>query len=195
MLWMGDEVGRSQRGNNNAYCHDNEINWLDWRLRKANEELFLYFKHCIAFRRAHAVLRSSLHPGPAQADTPTITWHGTQKWNADWSSSSRTLAFMLEGPLTPTPLPLGERGRGEGQAGECIYAAMNMHWEPHEFELPRPPVGDWHVFANTAMAPPEDVWAPGTEPRLANQDRLLVGDRSVVILLARAVGPGIQQGF
>src|SRR5204862_1051833 len=61
MLLMGDEVGRSQRGNNNTYCQDNELNWLDWRLVDANADLFAFVKHCIAFRKAHPALRSREH--------------------------------------------------------------------------------------------------------------------------------------
>src|SRR5262249_42453887 len=55
MLLMGDEVGRTQGGNNNAYCHDNGITWLDWGLRQANADLFRFVKHCLAFRKAHPV--------------------------------------------------------------------------------------------------------------------------------------------
>ncbi|MCC5619911.1 glycogen debranching protein GlgX [Nostoc sp. CHAB 5715] len=100
MILMGDEMGRSQCGNNNTYCHDNELNWLDWNLLELNTNLFRFFKHCIAFRNAHPVLRNQYHfrnvdyVGSGYAD---ITWHGTQAWNADWSPYSRTLAFMLCG--------------------------------------------------------------------------------------------------
>ncbi len=100
MILMGDEVGRSQRGNNNTYCHDNELSWLDWTLLQSNKDMFRFFKHCIAFRNAHPVLRSRSHfrnedyVGSGYAD---ITWHGTQAWNADWSDSSSTIAFMLCG--------------------------------------------------------------------------------------------------
>ena len=63
---------------------------------------------------------------------------------------------------------------------------MNMHWESHWFELPRLPAGrQWHVFANTAVASPEDVWEPGQEPVLGDQGGFIVGDRSVVILVGK----------
>ena len=100
MLLMGDEMGRSKNGNNNTYCHDNELNWLDWTLLKTNQDLFQFAKHCIHFRLAHPVLRPTQHfqncdyMDSGYAD---ITWHGTQAWNTDWSDGSKCLAFMLCG--------------------------------------------------------------------------------------------------
>jgi glycogen operon protein len=67
---------------------------------------------------------------------------------------------------------------------------MNMHWHPHVFELPAPQQGErWHVFANTALAPPEDIWPVGSEPLLADQNQCLVGDRSVVVLVGKKNNP------
>jgi len=179
MILMGDEVGRTQKGNNNTYCHDNELNWLDWTLLETHADLFRFFKHCIAFRKAHPVLRNWSHfqnvdyVGSGYAD---ITWHGTQAWNADWSASSRTLAFML----------CGKHAKGGTIKDNFIYVAMNMHWEAHWFEIPGLPEGiNWHIFANTGAIPPEDSWEPGTEPVLENQDGLLIGDRSLAILVGK----------
>ena len=179
MILMGDEAGRTQKGNNNTYCHDNELNWLDWTLLETHGDLFRFFKHCIAFRKAHPVLRNWSHfqnvdyVGSGYAD---ITWHGTQAWNADWSASSRTLAFML----------CGKHAKGGTIKDNFIYVAMNMHWEAHWFEIPGLPEGiNWHIFANTGAIPPEDSWEPGTEPVLENQDGLLIGDRSLAILVGK----------
>jgi isoamylase len=179
MLLMGDEVGRTQHGNNNAYCHDSELNWLDWRLWEANVELFRFFRHCIAFRKAHPVLRSSTHlrnedyVGSGYAD---ITWHGTRAWNADWSNASRTLAFML----------CGKHARGGTEVDDYIYVGMNMHWESHMFELPKLPGSlQWHVFVNTSRLPPEDIYEPSAEVLLSDQCQFLVGARSVIILVGK----------
>jgi glycogen operon protein len=179
MLLMGDEVGRSKNGNNNTYCHDNELNWLDWTLLEQNADLFRFTKNCIAFRKAHPVFRSSEffrnqdYVGSGYAD---ITWHGTQAWNADWSDNSRVLAFML----------CGKHAKDSTTEDNYIYVALNMHWETLPFELPGLPEGmTWHVFANTSAAPPEDSWEPGTEPVLEDQHQFLVGGRSVVILVGK----------
>ncbi|NET77449.1 glycogen debranching protein GlgX [Okeania sp. SIO1F9] len=179
MLLMGDEIGRSKHGNNNTYCHDSELNWLNWEFLKTNAELFRFVKNCIAFRKAHPVLRNRNHfrnqdyIGSGYAD---ITWHGTQAWNVDWSESCRTIAFML----------CGKHAKEGKQTDNYIYVAMNMHWESLWFEIPGLPQGmQWHVFANTACPSPEDVWEPGKEPVLENQHGLLLGDRSVVILVGK----------
>jgi isoamylase len=184
MLLMGDEVGRTQRGNNNAYCHDNDVSWLDWGLRQANADLFNFFQRCISFRKAHPVLCDgsvAAHPG---CDGATVSWHGTRAWHADWTSYCRTLAFMTGG---------GSYRDRVGTA-DAIYVAMNMHWEPHTFELPALSDGTrWHVFANTALSPPEDVWPVGAEPPLTDQRQLPVGNRSVVVLVGRTSADKLTQ--
>jgi isoamylase len=179
MILMGDEVGRTQLGNNNTYCHDNELNWLDWTLLKSQVDLFRFFKQCIAFRNAYPILRNRFYfqnVDCAIRDYGNISWHGTQAWNADWSGESRTLAFMLSGKQ------LDE----ETVTDNYIYVAMNMHWESHWFQIPDlPDRMQWHVFTNTSATPPEDIWEPGTEPVLASQRQFLVGNRSVVILVGK----------
>lgn len=178
MILMGDEVGRTQRGNNNTYCHDNELNWLDWTLVEKNADLLKFFRDCIAFRKAHPVLRS---PGHFQnrdyvgSGYPDISWHGTRAWYVDWSSR-HILAFLLCGKHA-------KQGKVEDN---YLYVAMNAHWEAHRLEIPGLPPGmRWHVFANTGLRPPEDSYLPGTEPALEDRSGLLLGDRSVVILVGR----------
>jgi len=179
MILMGDEMGRTKQGNNNTYCHDNELNWLDWSLLETNADIFEFFQHCIAFRHAHPVLRRSSHfhhqdlVGSGYAD---ISWHGTQAWNVDWADYSRTLAFLL----------CGEHAYdGEGE-DDYIYVGMNMHWEPLTFEIPQlPDRKQWHLFADTGLTSAQKSWSPGTEPILANQFEQKLCDRSVLILVGR----------
>jgi isoamylase len=179
LILMGDEVGRTKQGNNNTYCHDNELNWLDWNLRQENEDLFRFFRACIAFRKAHPVLRHYHHL--QQRDVvgsgyPDISWHGPEAWNPDWSSQARTLAFMVCGRHTPDGL----------ERDDYIYVAMNMHWEDHRFELPQlPPRYRWHQFANTGQPHPDDIVLPGEERPLRNQRFLKLASRSVAILTGR----------
>jgi glycogen operon protein len=179
MMLMGDEMGQTQHGNNNAYCHDTELSWLDWTLLQKNADLFRFFKHCIAFRKVHPVfsnrwhLRNQDYVSSGYAD---VSWHGTLAWNADWSEHCRTLAFML----------CGQHAKGGMAQDNTIYVATNAHWEGHDFELPGlPEEKRWHVFANTGANPPEDVGEPGAEPLLSDQHRIFVGPRSVVILVGK----------
>jgi len=179
MLLMGDEMGRTQYGNNNAYCHDSEFSWLNWDLLNTNADFFRFVKNCIAFRHAHPVLRNleyfqnKDYMGSGYAD---ITWHGVCAWQPDWTSYCRTLAFML----------CGKHAKQGTVEDNTIYVAINMHWETHWFELPGLPSGmQWHVFLNTGVDTPEDIWEPGTEQLLPDQHRILVGDRSVLVLIAK----------
>lgn len=179
MILMGDEVGRTQYGNNNTYCHDNDLNWLNWELIEKNADLFKFFKHIIAFRNAHPVLRNRDHfrnHDYAGSGYPDISWHGTQAWQADWSESSHVLAFML----------CGKHAKGGTVEDNYIYVAINMHWQSLGFSIPGLPSGmQWHVFANTGANYPEDSFEPGTEPVLADQHNILLGDRSVLILVGK----------
>jgi glycogen operon protein len=182
MILAGDEMANTQWGNNNAYCQDNEISWLDWRRLEDNRELFNFFSKMVAFRKAHPVLRSLSHfqnrdyVGSGFAD---ITWHGTKSWNADWSADSRMLAFML----------CGRHAKGGTVKDNSIYVAMNMDWQMHGFELPTlHDYMSWHVFANTDASVPYDIWEVGREVKLGSQREFLVGPRSVVILVGKDKG-------
>jgi len=80
----------------------------------------------------------------------------------------------------------GKHAGGGRKPDDYIYVAMNSHWEMHGFELPKPPSGiTWHMFANTDVMPPHDIWDIGKEPMLENQNEVLVGPRSLVILTGK----------
>ncbi|MFB2938881.1 glycogen debranching protein GlgX [Aerosakkonemataceae cyanobacterium BLCC-F154] len=179
MLLMGDEMARSQQGNNNAYCHDSELSWLNWNLLETNQDFFQFVKNCLAFRNLHPVLRNREYfrnKDYMESGYPDISWHGVYAWKPDWASYCRTLAFMV----------CGKHAKGGTVKDDSIYVAMNMHWESHWFELPKlPSEVQWHIFVNTWLDFPEDIYQPGNEPVLTEQDGILVGDRSVVILVAK----------
>lgn len=179
LLLMGDEVGFSKLGNNNTYCQDNELNWLNWDLMEQNEDLLHFFQKCIAFRHAHAILRNQAHFRHTDAvgsGYPDISWHSEEAWKPNWQDYSRTLAFML----------CGQHAYDGYQPDDYIYVGMNMHWESHQFELPRLPVGlRWHVFANTGTSAPHDIYDIGTEPLIRDQNKFMMGSRSVIILVGK----------
>lgn len=176
MLLAGDEVARTQQGNNNAYCHDSPLSWFDWTRVDDNAELLRFARRCIAFRAAHPVLRARHHPhGEDRTGTgyPDISWHGVRAWQPDWSPESRLLAFVRSGPA-----PAG--------GADYVYLVANAHWQPQQLELPLLPDGArWHRFADTSAAAPADVSAPGSEPALADQRSATVGPRSTLVLVGR----------
>lgn len=177
MLSMGDEMGRTQNGNNNPYCHDADWNWLDWRLVEKNAGLVRFVRLMTDFRRKHAGLRRSdwftAKTGGGQTE---ISWHGVQPDQPDWSESSHSLAFMIT----------GDAGRDTEGTGGALYAAFNMHKEPLPFHLPPPPTGTrWHLMADTAQTSPYDIHEPGREPPLDPDRPLTLTPHSTVLCVAR----------
>ncbi len=191
MIYSGDEMGRSQHGNNNNYSHDSELSWLDWKLLQENQELFRFFKNLIAFRHAHPVLRSPHHYRNEDylgIGYPDISWHGVEAWNTDWADHSHTLAFLIAGAYAYAEQKEGleEKSESDLDRNTFIYAALNMHWEPHNFEIPEISFGmQWYLTANTGTNPPDDSYPPDKEPLLADQDTILLAPRSSVILIGR----------
>ncbi|MEQ8673807.1 MAG: glycogen debranching protein GlgX [Aggregatilineales bacterium] len=176
MVLMGDEMGRTQQGNNNAYCQDTPISWLDWSFIQKNWNIFEFFKACIAFRQRHPVLRNGYFlrgHDYAKKGYPDITWHGYKVGKPNFSSDSHSLAFML----------YGDYAKGGLAQDNHIYMAMNMHWKRHRFELPTLPEKQaWHLFVNTGK-PNEFFHLPDTEPRLEKQTSISLSPRSIVILV------------
>ncbi len=179
MILMGDEAARTQRGNNNAYNHDSELSWLDWGLVEKNADLHRFFKCLIHFRHVHPALRNRWHlTGQDRVGSgyPDLSFHGQRPWQPDLSPESRRLAVLLDGPNT----------HAGAAPDDSLYLALNMHPEAAWFDLPALPAGrQWRVFANTAVESPQDIFWPGEEPLLENQAGLLIGERSVVILVGR----------
>jgi isoamylase len=179
MILMGDEVARTQYGNNNTYCHDDELNWFDWGQVEREADLLRFTQHCIAFRQAHPALRRDRHfTGRDEVGSgyPDISWHGTAVGQPDWSAASRTLAFML----------CGQHAARGGGHDDYLYIALNTDPDGRTFALPALPDGlAWHVSSNTGMLAPEDCWAIGDEPVLSDQGSFLLGGRSIAALVGR----------
>jgi len=170
MILAGDEIARTQYGNNNNYCHDTALSWIDWTGLTQNADMYRFFKNLIAFRQAHPVLR------PKSFQDGLVSFHGTRAWWADFSDTSRVVAVMFD----------GSQARGGLVADNTLYAAFNMYWETLPFQLPAAPAGTlWHVVANTGMETPNDIFTPGQEPPLDDQSGILVGARSSLILIAK----------
>jgi glycogen operon protein len=179
MILMGDEVAHTKQGNNNTYCQDNELSWFDWSQLESEADMFTFVKHCISFRKQHRVLRNRFYFQQRDAINsgyPDISWHGAQAWKPDWSDNSRTLSFMLCGEHVPA-------GK---EPDNYIYVAMNMHWENHTFQLPRlPKERQWHLFMDTSLPSGNEICEPGQERLLSDQNQVLSGARSVIILVGR----------
>nr|VFK78021.1 MAG: glycogen operon protein [Candidatus Kentron sp. SD] len=172
MVLSGDEMGRTQRGNNNAYCQDNEISWIDWELARENADLVRFFQRLIALRRAHAALRRESFLPDEKGTTVSVEWHGTIPYQPDWSYESRTLAKCLRA-ITP-----------EGET-ESIYLIASAYSESLFFELPSIKDRVWYRVADTSLDTPRDIVDTGEEERLDEQKGYMVEPRSVVVLIGK----------
>lgn len=172
MILAGDELGRSQKGNNNGYCQDNELSWMPWDLEGSDGGMLRFFRNLIAFRRSHAILRRSSYVRDHTRREVETMWHGVELHKPDWSHESRLLAWhMYEAPET--------------RPGEQIYVIANAHWEAHRCALPPVCWGRWRRFLDTSCAAPKDISEPDGALVDVRQDTYRVGPRSVVVLVAR----------
>ncbi len=135
LIFMGDEFGNTQNGNNNPYCQDNATTWLDWTLVKKNSDILAFWKTLMAFRRKHPILtpESELRLMDYIAcGYPDLSYHGENAWKVQVESHYRHTGIML----------CGKYARIDRKTEDTsIYIAMNMHWEEHMLALPKPPKG------------------------------------------------------
>lgn len=132
LFFMGDEFGNSQQGNNNPYCQDNEIAWLDWKDLEENKEWNTYFKNLLALRRAHPVLRQEKQLRQMDyisCGFPDLSYHGEEPWRPEMASYSHQIGILLNGSYVRT---------SSREEDDSFYIAVNMHWEEHSFILPAP---------------------------------------------------------
>lgn len=144
LIFMGDEFGNSQSGNNNPYCLDNEITWLDWNLQKQNAELFEFWKMLVELREKNSIIspKSQLRLMDYKGvGCPDLSYHGLEAWKPRTESYRRYIGIML----------CGAYAENENEREEAtIYIAMNMHWEDHEFRLPKALEGkSWSMVFST----------------------------------------------
>ena len=173
MLLGGDEMGRTQQGNNNAYCQDNEIAWFDWA--SADTELQDFTKQLIALRKAHPVFRRRRFLSGAEAsELQWFTPAGTEMTAADWSDENAlAIAFYLDGSDDPD----------RAEDGTCLLdddflVLVNAWWEPLGFTIPATRDGTtWQTAIDTY-----DPARPGTAAPLRAGGQLTVGPRSITVL-------------
>jgi len=170
MFVMGDEVRRSQRGNNNAYCQDNETSWFDWNLLSKHADVLRFVKLLIERRMMRDVEHENRRVSLRQVLRETKpTWHGVKPNHPDWSPFSHSIA--IGGELKNEAI--------------VVYLILNAYWEPLDFELPILSGGSkhWRRWIDTALDPPHEICEWNAEqPVLANTYR--AGARSVVVLIA-----------
>ena len=158
MILAGDEVLRTQQGNNNCYCQDNPLSWFDWDLLEENQEMFCFTKGMIKLRKRHPCLtQKQFLKGEKLEDAPMadISWHGAVLGKPDWGNSeSRVLAFTLH------------RIKPED---EDLHIMINMSQEDISMELPKLAKGSWHLAVNTGRSITQDIIEPEQQQSIAAQ--------------------------
>ena len=170
MLLAGDEVRRTQRGNNNAYCQDDETSWFDWSLVARHADVHRFAKALIALRTSRKLPadRFDMTLGELLSRNP-VEWHGVRLHAPDWSDSSHSLAA--------TSRLLSHR--------MVLHVMINAYWEPLDFEIPPPDGAPWRRVVDTALDSPDDIRAWADAPAVRGPT-YAVQPRSIVLLIARA---------
>lgn len=166
----GDEFCNTQFGNNNPYCQDNIISWLDWSRKEKYRDVFEFFKYMISFRkRFHVITDNS---GKATSSLPPVSIHSNVPWKTDFNDYSRMVGVMYAG-LSKDKL----------DCDEIVYFGVNAYWECVNIELPEIPDGYvWQLFVDTGRAA-ENVITENSNIRLYDR-RLTMHGRSVIVAVA-----------
>ena len=170
MLLMGDEVRRTQSGNNNSYCQDNPLSWFDWSAVETHAGLLRFVRGLIHFIQTQEIFRQEgLLEVTYGSQDPHVVWHGVHLGQPDWGEDSHSLAFTLRHP----------------NCEEHLYVVFNAYWRPLRFELPPLDQGDrWRRIVDTSLNAPEDFWDLDAAPWV-EREQYRVEARSSIVLMAK----------
>ena len=170
LLLAGDEFSNSQNGNNNAYCQDNAISWLNWNDLEKNRELFDFVKSVVSFRKEHALLHRSTEytmVDDLACGYPDLSYHSDEPWKCRYDDLTRHFGMLY----------CGNYSENENEKGTFIYLAVNMHWIPHDFVLPKlPKKMKWQLKFDTSV---RGEAAGGIET-----EKITIKERSIQVLIA-----------
>ena len=173
MLLMGDEVGRSQGGNNNSWCQDNPLGWMLWNPEQCDMDLHLFVSRLLMIRHQLSELFCPINPPPEEMpvrlqqspDDLWLQWHGVEIDKPDWGSWSHTICYSLN----------------RGPSGAVMWMGFNAYSKAMHFDLPEP-TSAWHRILDTARPSPDDLPARANAWTSGDID---LQNRSMLILLAR----------
>ncbi len=172
MLLMGDEVRRTQRGNNNAYCQDSEMSWFDWSLLERHASVHRFVKELNAFRQRRDILAEEFKLSLNELlQRAKIDWHGVALNRPDWSDDSHSIAFTMRSL----------------RARFLLHGMINAYWEPLTFELPPVPGESrqrWRRCIDTALGSPDDICSWEKAPLVAEPCYVLQPRSAVLVALA-----------
>ncbi|MCR5201543.1 MAG: alpha-amylase [Lachnospiraceae bacterium] len=182
MILAGDEFGNTQMGNNNPYCHDDNVTWLNWRKTKTGDEILEFVKNMIKFRKTYGALHQEkqlLYMDTKNYGMPDVSVHSTQAWKPDYSNYNRMLGLLLNGQYA-------------GENEKSIYIIYNMYWEAKSFDLPYLPEDkEWHPLFETfnnefheiPKAKPKPKKRGRKKTSLIKERKTIVPARTVVVFI------------
>ncbi len=175
MLVAGDEFGRSQLGNNNAWCQDNEISWINWQLAEKNKEQLRFFKMLIALRKGHTIFRRCEFFDDEE-HAPGITWQSSKPGEHDWAEDNPCLAFFLHGDEVT------------GSRDDDFFVMLNGSLDEQNFVVPElDPKRSWRRIINTAAHAPADIFPEQDAVELGHGE-IAVGAMAAVVLISKPKG-------
>ena len=167
MFLSGDEFGDTRFGNNNPYCQDNEISWLDWTFLDKNRDLFRFFQYMISFRQAHPAIRKDLEP--SYSGLPSMSIRGLNPEEANSHTDTHSACVLFAGYDE------------ERQYEDLVYVAVNTYWYSTNLTLPDLPEGYvWKIAVNTGD-PKQQIFEENEMPAAGRT--LLLGERSVIVFV------------
>jgi glycogen operon protein len=174
MILAGDELLRTQRGNNNGYCQNNALGWIDWSLVESHADMLRFVREMIALRKRHPGLTSAGFPGRQRrsgTESADFVWHGLALGRPQWRDpDARVLGYTL-----PATMP----------EESDLHVVMNMSPRAIHTPLPERAAGRWHLAVDTWRLPPDEIVAPAEQASVADAS-VLVHAHSVVVLEGRA---------
>ncbi len=170
MLVAGDEFGRTQLGNNNAYCQDSSLNWLDWNLTEKNAGMVRFFEMMISLRKKHPVFRrANFFADPTNQEKKEIVWQSLKRGKEDWSDQCKTLCFLLNGGLL--------------KDDNDFFIMLNGHTKARTIEIPKPPNNNkWKKIIDTARQSPYDIITQNDAAQLKSDTISVAGMGAVVLI-------------
>lgn len=180
LIYGGDEFGNSQKGNNNAYCQDNETGWIDWSRSRKFAGFTKFVQDVIRFRKEHPILHMPCELRPTDYKSlgwPELSYHSERAWFSNTENNSRHMGVLYCGGYARTK---------ENQEDDFIYVMYNMHWNPFTFALPDlPEEKHWYVAVDSGKKAEEAVSLPGTEKKISEKKSLKVEGRTVLVLIGK----------
>lgn len=180
MFLAGDEFCNTQFGNNNPYCQDNEISWLDWSLLEKNRDIFEFFRYMISFRKNHAAIRGECMA--SGIGFPAVSVHTNEPWNSAVTAESRFIGVMFAGSEPENPGIPGVVQETDRE--DLVYLAVNVYWEDQTFYLPKLPNGyHWRMSVNTALEKPEECCKKRIYDMPVIESEFVMRPRSVAVFI------------